>query len=275
MARKPVLNQISEILHGIEYADLYAQDNLESFTQMLGAMDLLDSLARALKNYSSERLRILKILNKELDKDDVKTLRSIANSLLRDLRNASFRVSAELPRYTFWHTPPKLVIQLHDAIDDLENILETSVTLKETTQKKEFSEEQEAPQPRATKAENFYASTADKLRKKYEKRERLERKASILRDLQEQILKNRTSTEKPLEQDTFDFDNVCSRAGEYPRGTLRWASTILGVDEKASVDEAKTSYRSKAKVWHPDTSGSSDAFVTLNEAWNIFRTQRA
>ncbi|RYZ77307.1 MAG: J domain-containing protein [Proteobacteria bacterium] len=55
-------------------------------------------------------------------------------------------------------------------------------------------------------------------------------------------------------------------------GTLHdrsWAFGVLGVGEESAPDDIKSAFRKRAKELHPDAGGSHDAFVELNEAYDI------
>ena len=57
-----------------------------------------------------------------------------------------------------------------------------------------------------------------------------------------------------------------------PAGKIRRAAhEVLEVSENASIEIAEAAYRIKAKTAHPDTGGTHDAMLELNEALAVYR----
>lgn len=48
---------------------------------------------------------------------------------------------------------------------------------------------------------------------------------------------------------------------------------VLGIDDTASLADAKSAYRKKAKETHPDNGGDPTAFTAVNQAWERAQAQ--
>lgn len=119
-----------------------------------------------------------------------------------------------------------------------------------------------------------------------EKKKRREQREELIREMQERIRQAQNFEEQPKTQqdDALDasqlYESIKRNARFIPKRSFSWACLFVGVTEQASLDEGKSSYRERAKLWHPDRGSAaekelfSEAMSSLNEAWNIFKKNR-
>ena len=125
----------------------------------------------------------------------------------------------------------------------------------------------------------FKNSNAEKLKKKNDRAERLEKRAGLLKELQEQMQQAKSTPSSASGGYEVSFSTVRSRAAAHVRGSVGWASEVVGIDFRDSLEMARSKFRERARQWHPDvrthTAEQDEAMVWLNEAWEILkRTQK-
>lgn len=126
-------------------------------------------------------------------------------------------------------------------------------------------------------------SWKSRVKRSEEKKKRREERAELLKNLQEKLSQMRSQADvNDAEEDENSpetlFDKAKRRTKGHTRKTLSWALAFFGITEKTKLDEAKSLYRERAKLWHPDRNDAKseiykEAMIWLNDAWKILKTQ--
>ena len=105
-----------------------------------------------------------------------------------------------------------------------------------------------------------------KQQKKLAKQERLARKKDLLLNIQNLLKDNSTN-------EIYDFEICLLNAEKHSRGSIKWALSILHLQEPVNLKEIKDKYLLLAQICHPDKNNqiNPEAMKYLNDAWQILK----
>lgn len=117
-----------------------------------------------------------------------------------------------------------------------------------------------------------------------DKRKRREARAEVLKEMQDR-LRNKSATSPIMEDEDAAspaalFEQIKRQLRFVPKKSHAWACALLGIPSDSTLDFAKSKFRERARLWHPDMSDANDkaamteAMAWLNEAWKIFRQSK-
>lgn len=117
-----------------------------------------------------------------------------------------------------------------------------------------------------------------------EKRKRREARAEVLKEMQDRLRNKSTASPIMEDEDAASpaalFEQIKRQLRFVPKKSHAWACVLLGIPPDSTLDFAKSKFRERARLWHPDMSEANEkpimteAMAWLNEAWKIFRQSK-